>query len=103
MQRRYLHSGVPAPAVVAAVQSPRQAVCYSSPHLRMKTCRFLFAGFMSPRPATPEWWRWVIYLCPPSWAIYALVADQLGDKVRPLVPCHNRYSAYAESCTVLRA
>lgn len=41
---------------------------------------FIFAGFMIPRPAMPAWWEWMYYLSPPSWSIYALAADQLGDK-----------------------
>jgi TRAP-type mannitol/chloroaromatic compound transport system permease large subunit len=32
----------------------------------------------------PEWWKWFSYLTPPSWTLYAIVADQLGDKVRQL-------------------
>ena len=43
---------------------------------------FLFGGFMLPEPQTPWWWRWVVWLCPTSWSIYAIAADQLGDKVR---------------------
>jgi ABC-type multidrug transport system permease subunit len=44
---------------------------------------FLFAGFMITRPLAPPWWRWVVYLCPTSWSIYAVAADQLMDKVCP--------------------
>jgi hypothetical protein len=45
---------------------------------------FIFSGFLIPRPDMPPWWRWVFYVCPPAWNIYAIVADQLGDKVRAL-------------------
>lgn len=41
---------------------------------------FAFAGFMIPRPSMPDWWRWFFYITPPSWSVYALVADQLGDR-----------------------
>ena len=38
------------------------------------------AGFIIPKPEMPGWLIWIYYLSPPAWAIYALVADQLGDK-----------------------
>ena len=43
---------------------------------------FCFAGFLIQRPFMPPWWKWFSYLCPPAWSIYAIVVDQLGDKVR---------------------
>jgi ABC-type multidrug transport system permease subunit len=43
---------------------------------------FLFAGLVIPRPAMPDWWFWLYYLTPSSYSVYAVVADQLGDKVR---------------------
>jgi ABC-type multidrug transport system permease subunit len=45
---------------------------------------FVFAGFLIQRPYMPQWWKWFGYLCPPAWSIYAIVVDQLGDKVRLL-------------------
>jgi ABC-type multidrug transport system permease subunit len=45
---------------------------------------FIFAGLIIPRPSMPDWWRWLYYLMPPSWSVYAVVADQLGDKARAL-------------------
>jgi hypothetical protein len=42
---------------------------------------FAFAGFLIQRPYMPPWWKWFSYLCPPAWSIYAIVVDQLGDKV----------------------
>jgi ABC-type multidrug transport system permease subunit len=44
---------------------------------------FIFAGFMIPRPDMPVWWRWTAYVTPPYWTMYAVAADQLGDKVLP--------------------
>ena len=39
------------------------------------------AGFLITRPYMPPWWKWFSYICPPAWSIYAIVADQVGDKV----------------------
>jgi hypothetical protein len=44
---------------------------------------FAFAGFLITRPNIPPWWKWFSYLCPPAWNIYAIVVDQLADKVCP--------------------
>lgn len=39
------------------------------------------AGFMLPRPYTPDWWLWFTYLTPPGWSMLAITVDQAGDKV----------------------
>ncbi|KAJ3670857.1 hypothetical protein LUZ60_008283 [Juncus effusus] len=39
----------------------------------------LFSGFMIPRPRTPVWWRWYVWLCPVAWTLYGLLSSQFGD------------------------
>ncbi|KAL1829196.1 hypothetical protein ACET3Z_007608 [Daucus carota] len=39
----------------------------------------LFSGFFLPRPLTPVWWRWYIWLCPVAYTLYGLLASQFGD------------------------
>ncbi|KAL6615559.1 hypothetical protein ACP70R_037829 [Stipagrostis hirtigluma subsp. patula] len=39
----------------------------------------LFSGFIIPRPKTPIWWRWYVWICPTAWTLYGLVVSQFGD------------------------
>nr|XP_017233841.1 PREDICTED: pleiotropic drug resistance protein 1-like isoform X2 [Daucus carota subsp. sativus] len=39
----------------------------------------LFSGFIIPRPSTPVWWRWYVWLCPVAYTLYGLIASQFGD------------------------
>ncbi|KAK1358249.1 hypothetical protein POM88_051505 [Heracleum sosnowskyi] len=39
----------------------------------------LFSGFLIPRPAMPDWWKWVSWVCPVAWTLYGLIASQFGD------------------------
>ncbi|WOG89279.1 hypothetical protein DCAR_0208516 [Daucus carota subsp. sativus] len=39
----------------------------------------LFSGFYIPRPSTPKWWRWYVWLNPVAYTLYGLVASQFGD------------------------
>ncbi|KAL8123013.1 hypothetical protein AgCh_011114 [Apium graveolens] len=39
----------------------------------------LFSGFIMPRPAMPDWWKWFSWVCPVAWTLYGLIASQYGD------------------------
>lgn len=41
-------------------------------------------GYIIPRPATPPWFRWIMYVNPLYWALYGLVTSQLGDSKQQL-------------------
>ncbi|KAK9826588.1 hypothetical protein WJX74_004476 [Apatococcus lobatus] len=44
----------------------------------------MFNGFMIPYPQMPQGWKWLNRICPPTWVIYALSINQLGDKEQEL-------------------
>ncbi|KAL6842534.1 hypothetical protein ACP4OV_027378 [Aristida adscensionis] len=44
----------------------------------------LFSGFIIPRPKTPIWWRWYVWICPTAWTLYGLVVSQFGDIMTPM-------------------
>lgn len=39
----------------------------------------LFSGFIIPKPRIPDWWIWLYYLFPTSWALNGLFTSQYGD------------------------
>uniref|UniRef100_A0A161ZXM9 ABC transporter domain-containing protein n=1 Tax=Daucus carota subsp. sativus TaxID=79200 RepID=A0A161ZXM9_DAUCS len=39
----------------------------------------LFSGFIMPRPAMPDWWKWFSWICPVAWTLYGLIGSQFGD------------------------
>ncbi|KAL6614942.1 hypothetical protein ACP70R_037212 [Stipagrostis hirtigluma subsp. patula] len=44
----------------------------------------LFSGFIIPRPKTPIWWRWYVWICPTAWTLYGLIVSQFGDVMTPM-------------------
>jgi hypothetical protein len=39
----------------------------------------LFSGFMIPSASMGWWWRWLTYINPVAWSLYALLTSQLGN------------------------
>ena len=44
----------------------------------------LFSGFMIPAASMGWWWRWVTYINPVAWSLYALLSSQLGTVQAPV-------------------
>ncbi|KAJ0035986.1 hypothetical protein Pint_24206 [Pistacia integerrima] len=53
----------------------------------------LFSGFIIPRPQIPNWWIWLYYLSPTSWALNGMLTSQYGD-------IHEEISSFGETKTV---
>ncbi|KAJ0092905.1 hypothetical protein Patl1_24753 [Pistacia atlantica] len=53
----------------------------------------LFSGFIVPRPQIPNWWIWLYYLSPTSWALNGMLTSQYGD-------IHKEISSFGETKTV---
>eukprot|EP00897_Mesotaenium_endlicherianum_P001116 jgi/Mesen1/11004/ME000098S10399 len=45
----------------------------------------IFSGFLIPRPAINQGWRWYYWCNPIAWTLYGLIASQLGDVDTPIV------------------
>lgn len=54
------------------------ALCLSENQVNQQSAS---AGFMLPRPYTPDWWLWFTYITPPGWSILAITVDQAGSNV----------------------
>ncbi|KAH9676831.1 ABC transporter G family member 37 [Citrus sinensis] len=39
----------------------------------------LFSGFLIPGPKIPNWWIWLYYMMPTSWALNGIITSQYGD------------------------
>ncbi|GAY57255.1 hypothetical protein CUMW_178040 [Citrus unshiu] len=39
----------------------------------------LFSGFLIPGPKIPNWWIWLYYMMPTSWALNGMITSQYGD------------------------